>query len=354
MVYVYVNIGELKTRMNLKTYLLVFSVLLTQFLYAQEGIPVYTDYLSDNLYLVHPSMAGAANANKVRLTGRKQWFDVDNAPNLQTLNVNFRAGEKLGFGGIVYKDENGRFSQTGAYLTFAYHLLLSKDRTDLNLVSFGLSTGFIQSNLDLVGLDDPSDPDPVIVGREQKAGYFNMDFGVSYNFLEWYAHFTVKNILPTTRDIFNNDTPIRESNNQRRYIFSLGYLFGIGKGAWSLEPSVLYQLTDQTKENTIDANLKAYRGYKYGRMWAGLSYRRSLDGAEFTQDGSAVESQNLQYVTPFIGANYKNFMFGYTYSHQSNSVVLSNGGFHQLTLGYDFGKRKERWNCNCPAVNGSH
>lgn len=338
--------------MNFKTFYVLILVLLSRGAFSQEGVPVFADYLSDNLYLVHPAMAGAANANKIRLTARKQWFDVDNAPNLQTLNVNFRVGEKAGLGGIVFKDENGRFSQTGVYATFAYHLLFSRDRTDLNMLSFGISGGFIQSNVDLRGLDDFADPDPVILDRVQKDSYYNVDVGLSYHFLEWYAHFTIKNILPTTRDIFNNDTPIQEPNNQRRYVFSLGYLFGIGGGAWSLEPSMMYQATERTQESSFDANIKAYRDLgEVTTIWGGLSYRRNLDGAEFSEDGIVLKSQNLQYITPFLGVNYKQWMLGYTYSYQSNSVVLSNGGFHQLTLGYDFGKRKERWNCKCPAVN---
>ncbi|WP_025667196.1 PorP/SprF family type IX secretion system membrane protein [Aquimarina megaterium] len=340
--------------MNLKTFYVVVLVLVSPFVFSQEGIPVYSDYLSDNLYLIHPAMAGASNANKIRLTARKQWFDVNNAPNLQTLNINFRTGEKSGLGGIVYRDENGRFSQTGLYLTYAYHLLFSRDRTDLNMLSFGLSAGLIQSNVDLRGLDDPFDPDPVILDRVQKDVYYNVDVGLSYNYLEWYAHITVKNILPTVRDIFDNNTPIRESNNQRRYIFSLGYLFGIGATPWSLEPSIMYQATDETQESTIDANLKVYRDFSSSTLWGGISYRRSLDGAEFSQDGTSVESQQLQYITPFLGINYKKWMAGYTYSYQLNSVVLSNGGFHQITLGYDFGKRKERWDCNCPAVNSKN
>ncbi|WP_281989986.1 PorP/SprF family type IX secretion system membrane protein [Aquimarina aggregata] len=340
--------------MNLKTTYVVVLLLFSRIVFAQEGIPVFADYLSDNLYLVHPAMAGAANANKIRLTARKQWFNVDDAPNLQTLNMSTRIGEKTGLGGIVFKDENGRFSQTGVYVTFAYHLLFSRDRSDLNMLSFGVSGGFIQSNVDLRGLDDPSDPDPVILDRVQKDSYYNMDVGMSYNYLEWYAHFTVKNILPTTRDIFNNDTPITESNNQRRYIFSLGRFFNLRGGPWSVEPSVMYQATDQTKESTIDVNAKLYREFEVATLWGGLSYRRSLDGAEFSQDGFLVENQQLQYITPFLGVNYKQWMVGYTYSYQSNSVVLSNGGFHQLILGYDFGKRKERWNCDCPAVNSKN
>ncbi|MHA7056019.1 PorP/SprF family type IX secretion system membrane protein [Aquimarina sp. M1] len=339
--------------MNLKKYYLLFAILTSQFIFSQEGIPVYADYLSDNLYLVHPSMAGASNANKIRLTARKQWFDVDNAPSTQSANINFRTGDKVGLGAIVYRDENGRFSQTGVFTTFAYHLLFSRDRTDLNMLSFGISGAFIQSNVDERGLDDPADPDPVLRGNLQKDGYFNIDVGMSYHYLNWFAHFTVKNILPTTRNIFDNpNNTILESNNQRRYIFSTGYVFGLGNSPWSLEPSVLYQATDQTKESTIDANFKVYRRFgELATLWGGLSYRRSFDGAEFSQTGAEIESQKLQYITPFLGINYKKWMVGYTYSYQSNSVVLSNGGFHQLTLGYDFGKRKERWNCHCPAVN---
>ena len=339
--------------MNLKKHYLLFAILISQFIFSQEGIPVFADYLSDNLSLVHPSMAGASNANKIRLTARKQWFDVDNAPNTESANINFRTGDKVGLGGIVYQDENGRFSQTGVFVTFAYHLLFSRDRTDLNMLSFGISPGFIQANVNEVGLDDPLDPDPLIIGREQKYGYFNMDIGVSYNYLDWFAHFTVKNALPITRTLFDNpNNTIIEPNNQRRYVFSLGRTFGLRNGSWAIEPSILYQATDRTKENAIDANLKMYKGFgEIATLWGGLSYRRNFDGAEFSQTGIEIESQKLQYITPFLGINYKHWLVGYTYSYQSYSVVLSNGGFHQLTLGYDFGKRKERWDCHCPAVN---
>ena len=40
---------------------------------AQETLPIYSDYLSDNVYLVHPSAAGIGNCGKIRLTGRNQW-----------------------------------------------------------------------------------------------------------------------------------------------------------------------------------------------------------------------------------------------------------------------------------------
>jgi len=46
----------------------------------------------------------------------------------------------------------------------------------------------------------------------------------------------------------------------------------------------------------------------------------------------------LQLFTPIVGVNFKNFMFSYNYSYQSGDIRFDNGGFHQITLGYDFGQ----------------
>ncbi|RED48671.1 hypothetical protein DFQ02_1031, partial [Seonamhaeicola aphaedonensis] len=52
--------------MRLKNIIRVLVVaLFTNTAISQEGLPIYTDYLTDNYYLIHPSMAGAANCAKV-------------------------------------------------------------------------------------------------------------------------------------------------------------------------------------------------------------------------------------------------------------------------------------------------
>ena len=78
--------------MNFKKRYLVLLLFISQISLAQEGIAVYSDYLSDNYYLIHPSMAGAANCAKIRLTARQQWFGQEDAPKLQTLSFNGRIG----------------------------------------------------------------------------------------------------------------------------------------------------------------------------------------------------------------------------------------------------------------------
>lgn len=321
---------------------------------AQEGIPVYFDYLSDNYYLVFPSMAGISEGGKIRATARKQWFDVDDAPSLQTINAHFRLGDSpSGVGAIIFNDANGYHSQSGLKLTYAHHLRMgSSDMRVLNQLSFGLSATILQSSLDETEFRS-STPDPAVSGIKLSAAYSNVDIGISYNFQEFYTHFAVTNALTgSKRNVYYRD---RDDNpdqlvidNIRRYLISAGYIFG--RNEWQVEPSILFQLTEFTKEKSMDINAKVYKDVDFGRIWGGLSYRRSFDGAQF-QDAGSFGEQRLQLVTPIVGANIKNFMVSYNYSYQMGSIRFDNGGFHQITLGYDFGQTERKYDCYCPAAN---
>lgn len=329
---------------KLKILIVLFFIVQNSF--SQEGIPVYSDYLSDNYYLLHPSMAGAANCDKIRLTARKQWFDQADAPALQTLSYNGRVGEQSGVGIILFSDKNGYHSQKGAKLTYAHHLMFSRDEIDLNQLSFGMSANFVQSQLDETEFLQSGDFDPIINGIiVQNASYFNLDIGASYNFLDFYVHGTIQNVIDNDRKIYSEF----EGANLRRYILSAGYVFG-DKEKILWEPSIMFQLVDQTGEKAIDFNIKAYKNFDFGRLWAALSYRRSFDGAEYLS-GSGVSSQKLQYITPIIGVNVNKFMFAYTYSYLSGPVNFDTGGFHQITLGIDLFCKREKYECACPAIN---
>ncbi|WP_366186584.1 type IX secretion system membrane protein PorP/SprF [Flavobacterium ovatum] len=326
--------------------LVIVLFLFTSFSFAQEGIAVYSDYLSDNYYLIHPSMAGAANCAKVRLTARKQWFDQSDAPSLQTLSFNGRISEKAGAGIILFNDKNGYHSQKGVKLSYAYHLMFSRDEVDLNQLSFGISAGLIQSQLDETQFRQSGNFDPLINGTViQKDSYPNFDIGMSYNFLDFYAHATVKNLMETRRDIYSEF----ESDNLRKYLLSAGYVFGNEDGIlW--EPSVLLQSVSRTQERSFDLNIKAYKAMDFGTVWGGLSYRRSIDGANYS-NGTGTSTQHLQYITPIVGVNYNNFMFAYTYSHLSGAVKFDNGGYHQITLGLNLFCKRAKYECKCPAIN---
>ena len=75
----------------------------------------------------------------------------------------------------------------------------------------------------------------------------------------------------------------------------------------------------------------------------GVLYRRGFDNST---------TEELQYLTPIVGVNYKKFMASYTYTKQSGDILFEDAGYHQITLGFNFGCREPR-RSGCPNINGS-
>lgn len=287
---------------------------------AQETVPVYSDYLSDNVFLIHPSAAGIGNCNKVRFSARTQWSGVDDAPALQTLNGHAKLGENVGVGLSIFNDKNGYHSQQGFEGVFAYHLKVGSYEGVLNQLSFGLGLLVVSNSLDISDFDGVGD-------FEGNSSYFNADYSMAYHYKGFFSFFTAKNLLSTTSN-FDETKKI----NLRRYLLTAGYYIETEKG-FDIEPSVMMQSIEGTGEKFVDVNLKVYKKLQDAQLWFAFSYRRGFD--------SPVEQQ-LQYFTPIVGVNYGNFMVSYTYTKQTGDILFDTGGYNQISLGYNFGCRKPR------------
>jgi type IX secretion system PorP/SprF family membrane protein len=306
---------------------------------AQETFPIYSDYLSDNVFLVHPSAAGIGNCGKLRLTYRQQWVGVEDAPSLQTLSFHTRITEKMAVGAIVFNEENGFHAQKGIVGSYAYHLNFGRDDA-LNQVSFGLSFMYVQNEIDQRSFTSVI-TDPVISQIVESSNYYNVDFGMAYHYLDSFSYFTVKNLLLSSRDLVSSDF---ESLNLRRYLLTFGYYLGRGN-SFQFEPSIMGQFIERTGEIYVDFNIKAYKNINMNaQLWAALSYRQNFEGNEI---------ESFKQITPIIGINYKRFMVSYTYSSQIGEIVLDNGGHHQITLGINMFCKKQRAT-GCPNLNSMY
>lgn len=312
---------------------LLFGV--SNFLQAQETLPIYSDYLSDNVFLVHPSAAGIGNCAKLRLTARSQWAGIEDAPALQTISAHTRVNDNIGVGVIIFNDKNGYHSQQGFQGTFAYHIGLGRQE-EVDQVSFGLSLMAVNNNVDESNFVIP---DPVISQIVQSESYFNADFSMAYHKNGFFSYFTAKNILLSARNLYNDRY---ESLNLRRYLVTLGYYYGEGR-SFQLEPSIMAQTIERTGEKFVDFNLKIYKDVQDAQIWAAFSYRKGFDNAE---------TDELNYLTPIVGVNYNKFMVSYTYTKQSGEILFDDAGYHQITLGYNFGCRPPKRG-GCPNINAS-
>lgn len=319
----------------MKRIIIFFFLIFILKIHGQETLPIYADYLSDNVYLLHPAAAGIGNCGKLRLTARKQWVGIDDAPSLQTasFHTKFNENSNAGYGFILFNDKNGYHSQKGLQGTYAYHLDIGNENL-FNQLSFGLSMSIVQNEVDQRNFIN----DPTVNQIVNSDFYFNADFGAAYHHKSFSSYLTVKNIMLSAK---NDLKPGLESLNLRNYIIGAGYFFG-DENKFQFEPSAMLQYKEQTGEKVMDLNFKVYKSFQETQLWVAISYRRSLDSSVLG---------NANYVTPIIGLNYKKLMFAYTYTQQSGDIVLSNGGFHQISFGIDVlcGKRRAS---ACPNING--
>ena len=322
---------------SIKIYLLfiVFFSIKNQ---AQETLPIYTDYLSDNVFLVHPSAAGIGNSSKLRLTARQQWIGVPNAPALQTVSFHTKFGEEsnAGYGLVLFNDKNGFHSQQGLQGAYAYHLPMSTSKMFQQL-SFGLAFSFVQNQSDQRTFS--GDRPGVVSQIIESTSYYNADFSLAYHRGGLSSYFTVKNLFLTAKNNLNVQEPL----DLRNYILSVGYYFGQERFV-QFEPSVMLQIREGTKERIADLNFKAYKTFKNTQFWAALSYRRNFD---------ASSEDNSSYISPLIGVNYKNLMFSYTHTKQLNDVLFAENGFHQISIGFNLWTREPR-GAACPKINASY
>ncbi len=311
-------------------------VLVSGFSFSQETMPVSSDYLSDNVYMLHPASAGIGNAGKIRATSATQWKGVANAPGVKTLSFHNRYGTKMGLGFAIYNNENGNNAQIGLQGTYAYHLNLSNRGNQFEQLSFALSLNLVQNRFDTSIFADIDLLDPVVANIKASDTYYNGDFGMAYHKERFFSYLTIKNLFLTTKTAGQ-----LEALNLRKFLFNAGYFWG-NERLLQYEPSILVLHDPYFEVTTFDVNMKIYKNIERSKLWFALSFRQSFGGQN---------SENWNYLSPIAGVNYRNFIFAYSYKEQlGNLSIAPKGGFHQLTLGWDVFVKKSRL-AACPNIN---
>jgi len=295
---------------------LLLPFFISYFGFSQDLFPIYTSYITDNMYIIHPANAGISDCAKIRFTARKQWLKFSEAPQIQTLSFNTSIGEKNGLGFFIFKDKNGYHSQVGGKITYAYHIDLS-NHFEKNRLSFGLSLSSVINSLDD---SEFITNDPIVLERKLTKNYFNTDFGFTYQYYGFFSHVSLTNIIKSKYVFDNYEDELKDFT---QYIASFGYTIKINH-KFNIEPSTMFRYIGYSQEKFIDINLKSNYTHKNSEFWGGVSLRNgyNIDGFE-----------NSNYLSSLIGVNYNNFIFSYSYTFQHNDTYFPKGDFHQLTLG---------------------
>ncbi len=297
--------------------------------YSQElNLPIFTQYLADNPFVISPVYAGIGDNVRIRVNGLTQWVGIKNAPDNASIFADMRIADRSGIGVNFYSDKNGFTRQTGAKFSFAQHIIL--DYYSNQFLSFGLSYNFNSFRIDIDQFDK-SIVDPSVV-NDRFNGNNNFDVGLLYRNKAYYLSLNAANVLDKNISKFRGIEPKLLRNYQ---VYS-GYVFeGENDNKFEIEPSVFYQYYQSDGRSTTDLNLK-FRQFNQDDdyFWGGISYRFLND-----QLGKPLN------IGPMAGIKKQGFYFGYSYFVTTNELLSVNNGSHVVTLGFDFFQGLS--NCPC-------
>ncbi|MFG6685194.1 type IX secretion system membrane protein PorP/SprF [Mariniflexile sp. HNIBRBA6329] len=305
-------------------YLLLFIMARS---YGQElNLPVFTQYLADNNFVVSPTYAGIGDNLKIRANGLTQWVGIKDAPDNQSVYADFRIANRSGVGLSFYNDKNGNTIQTGAKFSFAHHLTL--DYYSKQYLSFGISYNINNFRIDVNNFQSYNEntgvPIPSNITDDRRTTNNNFDVGVLYRNKGFFASFNANNILEKNID---EDIRVSEPSMLLNYQIYSGYTFkGPKKSGLEFEPSIYYQMFSSDRRSSTDVNFK-FRKYNRDEdyYWAGISYRYLND--QFFKPLN---------IGPMAGFKKNIFYFGYAYQVTMNELSGFNSGTHVITIGLEF------------------
>lgn len=313
-----------KKIITMKKFILSLVLMAVTTSYSQElNLPVFTQYLADNPFVISPAFAGIGDNLRIRANGLTQWVGIKDAPQNQSLYADFRVLDRSGVGISLYNDKNGYTRQTGAKVSFAHHIIL--DYYSKQYLSFGLSYNFNTFRIDTNEFDTTIEHpviDPSVTDNRYNANN-NFDVSLLYRNKGFYVSFNANNVLKKNTDKYRGVEPNLLSNYQ---VYS-GYVFKDGENSRiEYEPSIYYQYFASDQRSTTDFNFKYRRYNRYeDYYWIGVSYRFLND--QFPKPLS---------VGPMVGFMKSKFYFGYSYQVMFNQLGSYNTGTHSITIGFDF------------------
>lgn len=277
-----------------------------------------------NRYFYNPSFAGT-DGNIMHLLYRNQWSGVQGAPENMMFTYQNALTSNMGIGGRIYRDNAGVLNRTGAQLSYAYGVDLSR----FSRLTFGLSAGALLNNVRWDNLEGNDAIDPA-VQRINNTTVLDGAFGFNFAWRNLNVGFAFPQLFNRSMRRGMSSDFVRYANHS---VATLSYRINIAEGKFALTPLVLYRIGGTYLKNPgqFDFNLKAEW---HNRLWLAMLHR--------TGYGNSVS----------FGLNVGGLSFGYAYEFSNRFFGGAANGSHELMVGYRFGSnpmhRTMAWNRVAP------
>jgi len=301
-----------------KISLLVLAFISSGLIYSQQ-LPQLTQFM-DNAYILNPAFAGMQDYYQVRTSIRNQWMGMNDAPTSTILSIYGKQDENVGLGGVIFNDQAGPTTRTGASVSYTYHFKASEK---VNL-ALALSGGFTQFGINKDQIDFEDNFDPLAYGDQIVESVPDATFGLNLYSERWCFGVSIPQLLTSNLDLLDENladaVTEEQTGNLLRHLYVIGsYRFSASKKL-DIEPSLLFKSVSNTPTQ-IDVGLKITYDKKF---WLGTDYRTNGEmGALFGYS---------------IGDRY---LIGYSYDIPSPDLTNYSTGSHEFMLAIKLRPLKE-------------
>lgn len=279
-----------------------------------QQIPQYSQYMLND-YILNPAMTGQHDYWEVKSNNRLNWIGITDAPRTFILSAHgpFRK-HNMGMGGSVFADITGPTSRVGFYLSYAYHLKLSKSLK----LGMGLSLGLLQYRIDGTKVTLRENGDPVFPNQMMTVYTADATFGINLKHKNFNFGISLPQIIGNDLKFLENQEETK-SSLARHYMAMGGYTFHVGD--FGIMPNVLLKYVHPAPPQ-FDAGVKFdWRD----QFWLGVSYRHD-DAVSFLG-----------------GLAYKDFLLiAYSYDMATSNLNNYSNGSHELMVGVRFRPWKKK------------
>ena len=296
-----------------KIYILALLLLTGIFELQAQQDPQYTQYMY-NMSIINPAYAGSKDALSLGALYRKQWVDIEGAPNTLTFFGHTPVGRNVGLGLSAISDEIGPVKEQNVYGDFSYTIDLGGEHR----LAMGLKAGATFHKVDLFSqvynfVPNPNDP---AFAENTSNAYFNVGTGFFYYTENYYFAASIPNLLKSKHLDVNGK---QFGSEREHYFITGGYVFNVNENL-KVKPFAMAK-TAFNAPVSWDASLNALL---YNRLELGATYR--------LQDsfGAMVNFT----INP-------NLRIGYAYDNILSDLNITTPSSHEIILLYDINFSKK-------------
>jgi len=274
--------------------------------------PQYTQYMY-NLSIINPAYAGSKEGLSLGALYRKQWVNIEGAPNTLTFFAHTPVKKNVGLGLSVVSDRVGPVEETNIYGDFSYTLNFNEDHK----LAFGIKTGATFHKIDFSTIYPTLiNPDDVFSQSNPNITSMNFGFGLFYYSKNFYLSLSIPNILETKYLSYNT---MYYGSEVAHYFVSSGYVIELSDNL-KFKPFVLLKSSFSAPMSMdLSANFLINE-----KLELGTSYR--LEDSFGLMANFAVT---------------ENIRIGYAYDHIISDLKVTTPASHEIILLFDLKNPKK-------------